>query len=153
MKRSTFFRISGFILFFLPLLSYAQDPVDVSDEIMAANEAFMKAIESTDIETLVSLYTEEARVMPPNSPVIEGKEGITKMWTANFEMGQMNLQLKTISAEAFGATAIEEGKYKILLPDDQVVDTGKYIVIWKKIDGKWLLHKDIFNTSQPPSGM
>ena len=33
----------------------------------------------------------------------------------------------------------------------QVVDNGKYIVIWKKVDGKWLLHLDIYNTSMPGS--
>jgi uncharacterized protein (TIGR02246 family) len=152
MKQSTLPAIAGIFLLFLPLMCHAQDPVDVSEEIMAANDSFMKAIKAEDVKTLVSLYTEEARVMPPNLPVVEGKENIVQMWEASFEMGSMHLQLKTISAEAFGATAIEEGKYKVLSPDGQVLDTGKYIVIWKKVGGKWLLHQDIFNTSQTQAG-
>ena len=153
MKRLTFLKISGVLLLVLPLLGYAQEAVDVSDEIMAVNKIFMEAIKSKDVETLVNQYTEECRVMPSNMPLIEGRENIRAMWTGTFESGSMNLQLKTVSAEAFGTTAIEEGKYEVVSPDGQVVDNGKYIVIWKKVNGKWLLHQDIFNSSVPAPGM
>lgn len=153
MKRSTLLSISALFLFIIPMMCYAQDPVDVSDEIIAANDVLMKAIKAGDVETLVGSYTDEARVMPPNSPVVEGKENFRMMWEGMFEMGPVNLQFKTISAVAFGHTAIEEGEYKFLVGDEQVVDTGKYIVIWKKVDGKWLLHQDIYNSSQPAPGM
>lgn len=152
MKGSTLLAIAGMFLLFLPLVSHAQEPLDVSEEIRAANESLMKAIKAQDVKTLVSLYTEDARVLPPNSPPLEGKESITTMWEVMFESSPMNMQLKTLSAEAFGTTAVEEGVYEVLLPDGQAVDKGKYIVIWKKVDGKWLLHQDIFNTSQPPAG-
>jgi ketosteroid isomerase-like protein len=49
--------------------------------------------------------------------------------------------------ETHGTTAIEVGAYKITGPGQQVLDTGKYIVVWKKEDGQWKLHRDIFNTS------
>jgi len=30
-----------------------------------------------------------------------------------------------------------------------VMDQGKYIVIWKQVEGEWKLHRDIWNTSMP----
>jgi len=30
-----------------------------------------------------------------------------------------------------------------------VADRAKYVVVWKKVGGQWLLHRDIWNTSQP----
>lgn len=33
--------------------------------------------------------------------------------------------------------------------DGTVADRGKYIVVWKRVGGKWLLHRDIWNTSMP----
>jgi ketosteroid isomerase-like protein len=33
----------------------------------------------------------------------------------------------------------------------KVVDRGKYIVIWKREQGQWKLHRDIWNTSMPPA--
>ena len=137
------------MLLFLPLLCYSQKPVDVSHEIMAANESFMTALQAGNVEDIVDHYTEGARVMPPNLPLINGKENIRNMWKASLEMGPLDLKVKTVTAEAFGKTAIEEGEYKIHAPDGQVVDDGKYIVVWKKVDGRWRLHQDIFNSNRP----
>ena len=33
-----------------------------------------------------------------------------------------------------------------------LTDRGKYLVVWKRgADGNWRLHRDIFNSSLPPS--
>jgi len=57
--------------------------------------------------------------------------------------------METVKAEAFGKIAIEEGRYKLLVEGDQVVDQGKYIVTWEKVDGKWKIQRDIWNTNNP----
>ena len=95
MKRLTYLGISGLFLFLLPLFCHAQDPVDISEEIMAMNESFMKAIQDGDVEAIVSHYTKDARVLPANAPVFEGTESITNMWTVMFEAGPMDLRVKT----------------------------------------------------------
>jgi ketosteroid isomerase-like protein len=46
-------------------------------------------------------------------------------------------------------THIEVSKYTLQGEGDQVLDTGKYVVIWKQEDGQWKLHCDIFNSSMP----
>jgi ketosteroid isomerase-like protein len=30
-----------------------------------------------------------------------------------------------------------------------VIDTGKYVVVWKRVGGRWKLLRDIWNTSRP----
>lgn len=152
MKSPALIKILVLSFLFLPLFCLSQNPVDVSQEIMAVNESFMAALQAGDAEAVADHYTEEARVMPPNLPLIDGKENIRDMWNAMLEPGPMDLRVKTVTAEAFGNTAIEEGMYKIHAPDGQVVDDGKYIVIWKKVEGKWRLHQDIFNSNRPAQG-
>jgi hypothetical protein len=44
----------------------------------------------------------------------------------------------------------EVGRYKLMTTDGAVADAGKYILIWHRVDGKWLLHRDIINTNNPP---
>ena len=44
---------------------------------------------------------------------------------------------------------MEEGRYEMYI-EDQMVDYGKYIVIWEKVGEDWKLAKDIINTSVPP---
>jgi hypothetical protein len=40
------------------------------------------------------------------------------------------------------------GKYKMNAAGNG--DTGKYIVVWKRQDGVWKLHADIWNSDAPP---
>jgi ketosteroid isomerase-like protein len=35
------------------------------------------------------------------------------------------------------------------LKDGTIADKGKYIVVWKKEDGKWKLHRDLSNSDLP----
>jgi len=51
--------------------------------------------------------------------------------------------------DAQGYTAVEVSFYTLYLADGRVADTGKYIVVWKRVSGQWYLHRDIFNSSQP----
>jgi len=62
-----------------------------------------------------------------------------------------SLNLETTSADGFGNNAIEEGKYTLYADGDIIIDEGKYIVTWVKVDGKWLIDRDIWNSSNPVS--
>ena len=49
--------------------------------------------------------------------------------------------------DASGETAVEVGRYRLTAGDAEA-DHGKYIVVWKNVDGRWKLHRDIWNTSK-----
>jgi len=66
------------------------------------------------------------------------------------DMGIKNARLDIVEVEQHGDTAIDIGKYTMSDADDQVMDTGKYVVIWKHEDGTWKMHRDIFNSSLSP---
>ncbi len=123
--------------------------VDVTEEIQAANTAFMEAYNNGDAHALAMCYTEDCIVLPPQSEAIEGQEAVEALWNGAIGMGIAKAELKTESAEAIGNIAVETGKYKLYTKDGQMIDHGKYIVNWTKTDGKWKLHKDIWNTSIP----
>jgi ketosteroid isomerase-like protein len=61
-----------------------------------------------------------------------------------------DLTLTTLEVEAHGDTAHEVGTWAVKGADGAAVDTGRYIVIWKKEGGAWRLHRDIWNSSTPP---
>ncbi|TFH38562.1 MAG: DUF4440 domain-containing protein [Bacteroidia bacterium] len=149
MKKKVFIRICAAMAAFFLITGCVPQPVDVSGEISVANKSLMDSFIKGDIESLTMAYTENAKLFPTNSPVIEGKENIRAYWEGATSMGITKVDLETLSAEAFGNTAIEEGKYALFVEGDFIVDEGKYIVIWEKVDGKWLLAKDIMNTSLP----
>jgi uncharacterized protein (TIGR02246 family) len=124
------------------------DPVELQGEIEAVNDVFMKAVKDRDAAAIAALYTEEAMLLPPNAGFVKGKEAIQGMWQSMADMG-IEMVFKTVEVEGWDDTAIEMSTYEIKGPDGTVLDNGKYIVIWKYVEGKWLLHRDIFNSSVP----
>jgi ketosteroid isomerase-like protein len=62
------------------------------------------------------------------------------------------VRLETIEAEEHGDTAIEIGKYTDSGGAGNVIDRGKYVVIWKQEGGQWKLHRDIWNSSLSAQG-
>lgn len=41
----------------------------------------------------------------------------------------------------------EAGRYTLRDKYGNILDIGKYLVVWKKVDGKWKAHRDMFNTT------
>ena len=125
------------------------DQEKVREEIATANDDFMALYGAGDVAGLAALYTEDGMILPPNGDFVKGAEAIQGFWQAMMDMGIKGAKLEIIEVEGFVDTAIEVSKCKLLDGEGQVLDQGKYIVIWKKVDGEWKLHRDIFNSSTP----
>lgn len=122
---------------------------NVRDLIAAANEKFMATFKAGDAAGMATLYTEDGQVMPPNSDFVRGHETIQGFWQAIMDMGVKEAKLDIVEVEDLGDTAIEVSTYTMQGEGGQVLDEGKYIVVWRKEDGQWTLHRDIFNSSRP----
>jgi len=132
-----------------PVMDLAQ----VRQSIEEANVRFGEAARSGDAAVLASLYTEDARILPPNSEMIQGREGIEAFWGGGFQMGIKDIVLTTVEVLGMGDMVCEIGNAQVSIqPEgmDAIEDMAKYLVVWKKgVDGTWKLHVDIWNTSLP----
>jgi uncharacterized protein (TIGR02246 family) len=124
----------------------------VRDTIVAANEVFMTRFRQRDAAGMAALYTEDGQVMPPNADFVTGREGIQVFWQALMDMGIQEALIETGEVEDHGETLIEVSRFTLHGEGGAELDRGKYIVIWKRVDGEWKLHRDIFNSSMPPPG-
>ncbi len=122
---------------------------EVREAIVAANENFVAAFNKGDSAGLAALYTENGQILPPNSGFVKGKQAIQTFWQALFDMGIKAAKLEIVEVEGYSDTVIEVSKYTLQGEEGQVLDQGKYIVIWKQENGQWKLHRDIFNSSMP----
>lgn len=121
---------------------------EIRAEIERTNEKFMEMFRQGDAEGIAELYTQDGMVLPPNSDIIEGKQQIKDFWkTAIDMMGIKSVQLQTQEVEPQNNMAYERGRAMIYGEGDQEIDDSKYIVIWKRENGTWKLHRDIFNSS------
>jgi uncharacterized protein (TIGR02246 family) len=124
---------------------------DFRSAIEKAIVAFEKAADAKDAAALASMYTEDATLMPPGSPVVKGRKNIQQFWQGFIGSGASDAKMKIADVQAFGDTAYEVGSFDVNMPTPEgskARTQGKYVVIWKRQpDGSIKLHVDIFNMS------
>jgi len=113
------------------------------EAILAANQNFMKAFADRDAAGMAALYTRNGQLLPPNSDFVTGGPAIQAFWQAIMDMGIKSATLETIEAEGD-----DESAYTLYGDNRQLLDQGKYIVIWMRQGGQWKLHRDIWNSSR-----
>lgn len=123
---------------------------DIKNEIIERNRVFMETFKEGDYTGMGELYTEDGQVLPPNALVVKGKSDISNFWKATMDMGVKSIQIETDEVEQFGDTAIEVSQASLFGEGNQLIDDAKYIVIWKRENGAWKLHRDIFNSNKGP---
>jgi ketosteroid isomerase-like protein len=95
----------------------------VRKSIDEGNRNFGGAVGRRDYAGLAALYTENAKVLPPDGPVVTGR---------------------SIDLEVAGDTAHEVGEATLKVGAGEA--RAKYLVVWMKGgDGNWRLHRDIWN--------
>ncbi|MFN6962309.1 MAG: YybH family protein [Pyrinomonadaceae bacterium] len=118
--------------------------------IEAANQRFVEALGKGDAAKIADMYAEGARVLPPNGPMVQGRQRIQEFWQGFINTGA-KLALRTSDVEAQGNVLYEVGTYELISPDNKR-DTGKYVVVWKRQKGGWKLAIDTWNSDMPASG-
>jgi uncharacterized protein (TIGR02246 family) len=113
-------------------------------EIAAVNRTFEEAVRAGDLHRLASLYTPDAMALPPDAPLVRGRENIGKMWGAIAQQaGLTGVELRTTDLEIAGDTAYEVGEATLALASGTAA--VKFVVVWKQVGGRWHLHRDIWN--------
>ncbi len=131
----------------------AEETTDARQAIEEGNRQFMEAWEAGDAAAVASLYTENALFLAPHVEPIQGRQAIEAYVSGAFEAGLQRIKLETTEFNRFGNIGHETGRYTLYAVNGMQVDHGKYIIIWKRQNGEWKIHWDMFNTSVPRNSM
>jgi uncharacterized protein (TIGR02246 family) len=115
----------------------------------AGGSAWMEAFSAKDIDAMTALYAEDAVLLPPDAPAIFGRDAISASMQEMFAAG-LGIELEDLEIKVSGNLGYKAGRYRIVAEDGSLIDRGKYIEIWSKVDGSWVLHRDIWNSSVQP---
>jgi len=110
-----------------------------------ANAKLMALQKQGDAAGMGDMYTEDAILLPAGGLRTEGREAIEAFWAKKFGSGVADVQLTTEDLVPLGDDLVYEiGRYTTA-QKDAVPVSGQYLVLWKRVDGRWKLHVDIFN--------
>ncbi len=113
------------------------------------NQRLSRAVQDGDAAAAAALYTEDGKFLAPNADFFSGRDAIQGFFQGAIDGGIKGLNLATLELEIQGDSAHEVGTYELVADGGVVADNGKFIVIWKRVDGSWRLHRDMINTSRP----
>lgn len=120
----------------------------VKAEIEEANKNFMALVASGDSIGLANAYTKDAKFMSAGAPSVVGRTDIQTAMSNIVKSGITKADLRLENVYGTEDLIVEEGELTLFVGDAAVAEE-KYIVVWKKEDGKWKLFRDIFNSNLP----
>lgn len=116
-----------------------------------AVDAWTQRFTAHDAAGTAALYTEDAQLLPPDMEVVSGRAAIQEFVAKNNPSGGPAFEFATIETLVFGDYAHRQGSYTIKGPDGATLESGKFIELWKKAGGKWLIHREIWNRNEQPA--
>jgi uncharacterized protein (TIGR02246 family) len=127
------------------------DMDQVKAEIQDLETAWATAQNAKDVNTLIAMYADDAISMPEGAPMLKGKAAIQARMEKEFAKDKEGHTNSFEVLEVFGDEnfVTEIGTSTTKDAEGNVVSTGKYMVIWKKMDGKYLCYREIYNGDAP----
>lgn len=126
--------------------------------IHAADEAFVQAFNTGDAAGVAAIYADDAMVMAPGTPAVQGRPAIEGMMSGFFGEGpgpQLSIDTKNVElmmAPGMGHTAVATGSWTMNAPDGTHLDHGKALVVWRQTDDGWKIWRDMWNSDMAPQG-
>ncbi len=113
------------------------------------DDAFAKAFVTGDSAGLVNAYTEDGKIFPPNSEAVIGRAAIAGLISQYLKFGIKEFHDETTSLYGNEDNLIEEGNFFMGDGKGNTIDKGKYIDVWRKVNGDWKIYSNMFNSSLP----
>ena len=108
----------------------------VKAAINASNKVYGACFATGDSTKFTNCYTTDASINPPNMPRMSGSQAIMGFFNEGYKMGIRDIKISTEEVMGGDGMVAEIGKYEVLGDKAVSFDKGKYIVVWKMVDGK-----------------
>ncbi|XP_070576287.1 uncharacterized protein [Ptychodera flava] len=120
---------------------------EVAAAIDSVNEKMMKFYNEGDMKSVSELYTEDCKFMPPGKEILRGRKAVEEVLQNMKDSGAAKAFFKSMESTSFGDYAYDWCTYTLFKEDGTVLDKGKGLAIWKKVDGDYYYHVDLINSS------
>lgn len=145
----------GVLRFRLTLLALAAVLVavpsfaDESEEFAAGVKAWENGYNAKDAAAVAALYAEDGTIMPPHAAMATGREAIEAYLKTDIAAAPGKLTITYVGSESSGNLAYSHGTFSVADETGKTVDSGKWLEVRKKVNGKWMILYDIWNSDLP----
>lgn len=110
---------------------------------------------NADADGMANLYAEDALLMPPGAPPATGRAAIRAFLgsdAAKSKAAGFTVKSDSVTGSGIdGDSAWISGHYLVIDASGATIDSGSYLSVHRRIHGKWLYIRDIWNSDRPPA--
>lgn len=139
MRPILFAPVLAAILAIGPAAAQSLPSVNLPPEIDRVLRDYEKAWATNDAKGIASLFAADGIALPSGQPPARGAEAISKAYAGG---GAQPTFLRAIDYRTSGDLAYIVGAYG---PAGQPNDFGKFVLVLRLVDGKWMIAADIEN--------
>ena len=121
-------------------------------QIMAADSAWVRAIQSKNVDSLMPYYASDAVSYSEGTKAAKGTDAIRSAYTQMVQTNPRSITFKidavnfsddgTMASDYGSVSGTQDG------PGGRAVNyTGNYVNVWQKVNGKWVLIAEISNSA------
>ena len=108
---------------------------------------FVTAFNAKDMDKMLALYVENSVFMPPNKPLLRGKEPLKSFYTDLFSQGATDLKMDPADVAGHGPIAYQSGTFS--LTSGPTHERGKFLFVMRKMGDKWYLQHSMWSSDLP----
>lgn len=140
MKRKAF----GAVILLVALASARALPAQTPEPLSQLLVEWQAAFNAGDAAAAAALYTKDAVRMPPDEPLVRGREEIAASMA---QYGGWTIELKAWGGLLEGSVGTTWGTYKLsgMVEDAPTTIEGRWMNAVKKTDDGWRVYRDIWN--------
>ena len=116
--------------------------------IIQQNNRFTDAHIAGNVATIDSMFLSDARSYPPGARAAVGLPAIHALTVDFLKAGISEFREETTAFYGNAELVIDEGVY-VLTYGQGVTERGKYMNVWKNVNGDWRIQANIWNTDPP----
>ena len=129
--------------------------VDIEAEraaVRARGEALAAAESAMDTQGALAFWAPDGILQGHGMPLVQGRDGVEGVYEVFFQaVAEFGSTATRLEMAASGDMAWEYGVNRIVIagPEGNLLGMGKYLAMWKKIDGEWYIAAVAFSSDAP----
>ena len=137
-----------------PLFASAATP---EETFKAQTHAWITAYNANAADSadkIAAMYGDDAIIMPPDAPAAAGHDAMMDFLAKDMSGAKdagISLRIDDDTAGSSGDLGWHSGAFSVVDKGGKAVGTGKFVEVWQKQDGKWMIVRDIWNNDAPAS--
>jgi len=126
------------------------DKEQIKKDIQAREDAFAEVYNGGVLKD-IGYYAEDAISFFPNRPPLIGKEAIRAFYTSSIasRSDKISFSTRDVFPSSDGNLVMETGYYKVVDSTNTAFNTGNYISLFEKRNGKYVCVRDMSSSDMP----